>query len=367
MDLMSASTTYADLAKKYQNFGAPTIRIRVEGTEIVEKVEAGISSLSLDLTAGFSASGCSFDVVGEYGAKNTGFDDKGPIKLLQLGAKVEIEIGYIKTEDIFTGLIAEVEYVFDNEDSAPYVHVECMDAKCLLMKHQRLQIFSEKTVTDAVGEILDAQPFSAYITGKQIDADNEKLDMLPAAMEDDYRFMVRHAQRLGYEFFIVQGKAYFRKTPTSSSSIVTLSPDSGLLSFKQSLRGGALFKKARVVGINPADDKAISGEATISGKFGEGKGSSRMLGESEKVIFDHNIISAQQAEAMAKVLMQNARASFGTLHCRCVGIPELVPGRSITIDGISPEADKSYYITEIRHTLDERGFFTEVEARVDSL
>jgi phage protein D len=242
-----------------------------------------------------------------------------------------------------------------------------MDAKCLLMKRQRLALFSGKSVTDAIGEMMGGQPFSDYITGKKVEAYSEKLDMLPAAMEDDFQFTTRYAQYIGYEFFIVQGKVYFRKAPASYSSIMTISPDQGLLSAKQSLRGVALHKKALVVGINPADDKMVSGEAVISGKFGSGSTATRMMGASEKIHFDHHVISAQQAQARAKTLLQAAKGSFGRLECKCVGIPELVPGRSVTIDGISPDADKEYYILNVRHTVDERGFFTNLEARMDTL
>jgi phage protein D len=365
MDLMTESTSYAKLQKKYRGFGAPTVRIYLDGVEITEKLNAGLSNISVDLTAETPASGCSFDVVGEYDAKNTAFYGDGAAKYLHLGAKVEVELGYIETVTVFCGLVAEVEYVMDNEDS-PYIHVECMDAKCLLMKQQRLGLFSRKSVTDAIGGMMGAQPFSDYIEGRKIDPSEDTPDMLPAA-EDDYQFAVRYAGRMGYEFFIIQGVAYFRKAPSSYSSIMSLSPDTGLLSVKQSLRGMSLYKKTLVAAINPADNQPVVGEAVLTGKFGSGSGASRMLGASQKVLFDYGSESAEQAEKRARVLMQAARGGFGRLMCKCVGIPELVPGRSITIDGISPDADKEHYILSVRHTIDERGFFTNLEARMDVL
>ena len=366
MDLMTESTSYDKLLTRYRNFGAPTIRVHVDGVEIGEKLDAKLSNLTVDLTAEFDASGCSFDVIGEYEHKNTDFSKDGAAEQLELGAKVEVELGYIETATVFIGLVVEVEYVMDDEES-PYIHVECMDAKCLLMKQRRLGIFSEKSITDTIGEIMDEQPFCDYIEGKKIDPLNDSLDMLPAAMEDDFRFVSRYARQIGYEFFIVQGMAYFREVPSSYSSIMTLGPGMGLLSLKQSLRGTSLYKKALVVGINPADNQTVSGEAALDGTFGQGSGAPKMLGDSQKVIFDHAIESAEQAQQRAKVLMQGARGGFGRLECRCVGIPELVPGRSVIIEGVSVGADKEYYITSVRHTLDERGFFTNFEARIETL
>jgi len=365
MDLMTVNTTYAKLRTKYRNFGAPTVRIHVDGTEIIEKLNARISGLEVDITSGFSASGCGFDVICQYEAKNTDFDARGAAGLLQLGAKVELELGYIETVPVFYGLIVETEYILG--DAGPTIHVECMDAKFLLMKGKKLQLFNGKSITEAIGELLDAQPFSSYVKGKKIEAGGDKLDMIPAGAADDYQFIVYHTRRIGREFFILQGKAYLRAAPSSASPVMTLSPNGGLLSVKLSLRGGSLYKKTRVVGINPENDQMVSGEADLDGKFGKGPGASQMLGQSVKTHFDHMVTSAESAAAQAKALMQEARGGFGRMECRCIGLPELAPGRSVTIQGVSSEADRDFYILEVRHTLDERGFFTTLEARIDTL
>lgn len=366
MDLMTASTSYKKLAQKYRDFRAPTLRIHVDGVEIVAKRGAKIAELSVELTAGFAASGCTFDVVGEYEAQNTAFAEKGCAALLQLGAKVELELGYIETTAVFYGLIVEVEYIFDSH-RGPYIHVECMDAKCLLMKQQRLVVLRDKSLTTALGELFDEQPFSSYIKGKKIDALSSKTGMIAAAMEDDYRFAVRIAGDIGYEFFIVLGKVYLRKTPETASPIMTLSPQGGLLTHKLSLSGAALYAKTEVVGINPANNERVSGQAVASGKYGKGSGAAQMTGRTVKTVFDHAVGSADEAAARAKILMQAAQNRFGRIECRCVGLPELLPGRSVSITGISKEADRDCYILNVRHTMDERGFFTTVEARINSL
>ncbi len=349
---MTGSANYKALKTKYRGFGAPTVRIHIDGVDITEKKDAKLAGVSVDLSAEFSASGASFDVVCEYEPKNTAFSAKGAAAFLQLGAKVELELGYIETETVFYGLIVEVEAVFE-DGNAPFIHVECMDAKCLLMKRRRLALFSNKTPAELVGDILSDAPFSDYIKGKKVDAAGEKLDMLPTAMEDDFQFTQRCARRLGCEFFIAQGTVYFRKAPDSASPIMALGPQTGLITLKQSLRGVSLYKKTLVVGVNPADDKAVSGEASLNAKFGDGAGPKRMLGQSEKVLFDHRVASAEQAQQRAKELMREAQGGFG--------------GRSVSIDGVSPQADRDYYILSVRHTVDERGFFTTIGARLTAL
>ena len=136
---MKQSTAYALLKKKYREFAAPTVRILVEGSDLIERYHAALSNVSVELTSEYPASGCSFDLLGEYQPSDSDFDSKGALRLLELGAKVEVKLGYIATETVFYGLITGLDYRFDPEE-APVVHVECMDAKCLLMKTQRLEI-----------------------------------------------------------------------------------------------------------------------------------------------------------------------------------------------------------------------------------
>lgn len=367
MDPMTASTSYTVLEKKYRGFGAPTVRIEVDGVDIIQKKGAVAANITVDLTNGFSASGCAFDIVDEYQPKNTAFRSKGPLGALQLGAKVKLALGYIVTETVFCGYVAEVEYIFDNEDRTPYIHVECMDVKGLLMKTQRLEIMENKKLSEAISDLFSSQPVSAYTEGKQVDILSSKKEMQPMAHENDYQFAVRCARYTGCEFFVIQGKVYFRKPPMLSAPILSLSPKSGIVSFKLSLRQSSLFKNAEVVGINPEDDKQVSGKAGISGKFSKGSTSSRMLGSTTKVFFDHNVTSASDANARAKTLVEGAQNDFGRLECKTVGLPELVPGRSVRISGLMPEADVTCYILDVRHMLDESGFFTKLEARISKL
>ena len=366
MDLMKSSTSFSVLSKKYEGFSAPTVRIKVDGTEITRKLGARVNGVSVDLTSGFEASGCAFDVLTEYRAENTAFDSRGPFRLLQLGAKVELDLGYVKTETVFVGLIAEVEYLLGDED-APYIHVECMDAKFLLMKQRRLQLYSNQKLSQVVSALLSEQPFSTYTTGRQVETLTRKYEMIPLSQEDDYRFIVRCAGYAGYEFFLIQGKAYFRKRPSLGAAILSLSPQNGLTGAKVSLRGSGLFKKAVVKGVNPQNDKAVAGTGSVSGKFSGGSTASRMMGQTTRTVFDASVTSAKEAADRARAIAEEALNSFGMIECRCIGLPELVPGRTVKLTGLLPEGDRTVYLTTVRHTLEEDHYHTEFEGRFGQL
>lgn len=367
MDLMLQSASYALLKKKYRDFAAPTVRILVEGVDLTERYRTALGNITVELTSEYPASGCGFDVMGEYRPADTDFDGKGPLRLLELGAKVEVKLGYIATETVFFGLVTDLRYQFDAEEP-PVLHVECMDAKCLLMKTQRLELFREKKIDQAVRALLGEQPVGGYLKGKQVDPIPGEVKLLAAGMETSYDFIVRQARYAGCEFFLLAGKAYFRKKPAAGQPVMTVSPGEALLSGSLSLRGAHLVQKVRVVGIDPNTDKEFSGTAASRGKFGKGAAPARMLSGSERVYLDTGAVSAAQAQQRAKALLGSIEQEFGTLECRCLGIPEIVPGRMIRVKGLSEQADGSFYVTGVRHAFDETdGFTTTFEARIDSL
>lgn len=366
MDLMTQSTTYQELKSRYQGFRAPTARLLVDGTDLGESLKARLFRVTTDLTSGYAASGASFDVMGEYDYEQTGFDAKGAAKVLQLGARVELQLGYIRTVTVFSGLIVEVRYDFE-EDESPCIHVECMDAKCLLMKTQRLEIRTEKKIAPVVNALLGAQPVSTYLNGRTVKLEESETQPLPFNMESDYDYLVRQAQYTGCEFFILAGQAYFRTPPEASSPVMTLEPRQGIARASFSLRGAPLVQKVTVVGVDPTSDEAVSGSAAISGTFGKGSGSNRMLSGTERTYFDPRTASAKDAADRAKVLMGGIRQQFGLLTCRCIGLPDLVPGRWVKIKGLMPEANAGFYITDVRHVYSQNGFTTTFDARISSL
>ena len=362
MDLMSVTTNYTSLQRKYTGFYTPRVRIFLEGSEIPEAV--GFTDVSISLSTDSSATSASFDIIGEYDFKNTDFSKNGVSANLQIGARVALEIGYIVTERVFSGVIVALDYVFDGSD-APFISVECLDAKNLMMKRQVPALFEDTNIAGVASELMGEQPFNTYVEGNVIEAVAADIEqkMITICGQDDYNFLVGHAKDLGYEFFILQGKAYYRGIPTSGSTVMTLSPDWGIVSFRVALNSSPLFKTAVVAGQNRDDDSNITAEEELSGDFGPY--ADRMLDGTYKHHLDANLRDEQEAKDKAENLIEDARREYGQITCRCVGIPELGPGRFIEIEGLSPEANGTYYILSVSHTLNGSGFFTELKGRVD--
>ena len=240
-----------------------------------------------------------------------------------------------------------------------------MDAKGLLMKNRRMEFFTQKSADAVVKAILSEQPVSSYLSGKEIDTCPEEEVPLRSHMMTDYELITEQANKQGYEFFILQGKAYFRKRQKVTSSIMKLSPLQGILKARLSFSGQQLVKKIEIRSIDENSGKQIKGEASIQGSFGSG--SKKMMGNSRQVFYEPGVKDASEAAKRAKARMEDICQQFGELECECVGIPELAPGRFVEVEELSSQADRKYYITYVRHVLDEDGYRTYLKAGVNSL
>ncbi len=360
--------TFSILKLQYRNFLAPTIKLKVDGKELVHSTSRALDDFSLELSTSYEASGCSFCIYNEYQEKQTDFDRSGAAAALQIGAKVEVELGYISTSSVFTGVVTQVNYIFGGDDASPYIQVDCMDAKCLLMKTQRLEVLGDVKLNQVVSAMLGEQPVSSYLAGTSIDYISSTAVPLTNGMLSDYDFLVAQAQYFGLEFFVLHGKAYFRAAPTFGVPTVMLSPGEGILSARVSLQSETLVNQVTVNGIDLTGEAAVTASAKISGKFSSGNTASKLLGQSEMVFYDPYSTDQSTASARAKALLSSMVDDFGKIRCTCIGLPEIEPGSFVSLSGLMPEASGMFYVTYVRHVFTEaEGYQTIFEARMRSL
>lgn len=365
MDLMSVTTSFSSLAKKYDNFCAPAVEITIGSAKLVSGKDLDIIRLDMELTCGYEASGCVFVIAGAYDVEKTDFSKD--ISAIQIGEKVEIAVGYVRTESIFKGYINQIEYNYGLDEDDFQIQVFCMDVKGLLMKNRRLEFFTEKSADAIVSKVLSEAPASSYLAGKEIDSCKQDEVPLRSHMMTDYELIVEQASKLGYEFFILQGKAYFRKRQKVSSTIMKLSPKNGIIGARFSISAQQLVKSVEVCSIDAENGKKIKGEAAISGKFSKGSSGNMMLGSSKQIFYEPGVKDAAEAKERAKARMSAITDHFGEIECECVGIPELAPGRFVEMEELSSEANRKYYIHYVRHVIDESGYRTYLKAGVNSL
>ncbi len=356
MDLMSGSYTFAALQKKYKNFTVPAAKLKIGGTDILGLSGITVENIQVTLTLAKNMAGsASFTVGSTYDYKNHEFDSRLKRKVI-LGKEVSVELGYeSSTIEIFKGFIASVGLEFNVQEGIFY-QITALDVRSLMM-NDNFRIVAHKAdyYSDAVRKVL-----SRYkkLCQPVIEATQEKLKDQQIFQEaSDYSFIVDDiigSGKADREFFVVADKAYFRKPKSSSSPLITLGIGKGLKSFQRD--AFYLNKKIQVIGYTEGNPpQRIIGEA--SAKSDEKQ--TDALGEAGITSVkapDCHVESElkKRAETIAAGLKdQNMQASIS-----CVGLPELVPGRFVKIDGVDEMVDKSYYVIEVSHHFSQDGFQT---------
>ncbi|MDO4803534.1 MAG: hypothetical protein Q4A32_01780 [Lachnospiraceae bacterium] len=354
-DLMSGTWDFEKLESQYKNFRAPALSISVGGTDLVKKgipVQSVEAVLSLD-----GASSVSVVFVDCYDIKNGSFN--GTLKSAAvLGKTVELSLGYQSSlQKVFKGYLSNVR-VMASAESGFGMEFVALDARRLMMVgNNHARQFKIRNYSDAVSEILKTY---AKLCSASIDATSDNMENgLIWQNGSDYDFITREligTGRTDREFFIAVDKAYFRKRKSVKSSAITLRPGKGLVSFERD--ASYLNQTFEVIGFDPVGDKTVSGKTKAASTDSM---TSALSGPGEWFITDPACTSASVAASRTAVMAQLALDASQKAEIGCIGLPELIPGRFVSIDRVDSIVNKKYYITKVTHRFDYSGFTTTLE------
>ncbi|RCX11368.1 phage protein D [Anaerobacterium chartisolvens] len=354
--------TFENLSSKYGDFKVPTYKISIDGNDLLSAESLVVRELKIDLTCENEASGCVLEVFGAYDIANRRFNPQIMEKFFQLGKKVSIDAGYIKTVNVFKGYISGVVLRMGNE--AAGIRVECTDVKGIMMNTRTTEQRTENKLDDVVSSILGNQAYNNFCEGTQVDSISTPERKIEVAGESDFDFLVRLAARINYEFFVCQGKVYFRKPMPLKAAVISLEWGYNILSFERraSLEGQVLELEVRSADVDKG--KMISGIATSNVQMSKGPSAKKALQKLKKVVVDSSVGSEQEAQERAEVLLKKLNQSYVTANIECIGIPEIVPGRFINVKKLGSDLDGDYYILRVTHSINESFFSTLIEARL---
>ncbi|MFI3313722.1 MAG: hypothetical protein R3Y62_07520, partial [Eubacteriales bacterium] len=159
----------------------------------------------------------------------------------------------------------------------------------------------------------------------------------------------------------------FRKAKSNTTSLVTLTPGDGLFGFNIGYSVNGLVDEVEVRAMDVGAGKAITYSATRSGDLSLGSKAASLLKKSKKVYIDPTAQSNAMAKVRVESLMETMTYRFGQFEGNCVGIPELVPGRFITIDGLGSGVNNTFYINKVVHSVTQDGYRTYLTGCAPSL
>lgn len=382
---MAYEYSFDCLKKKYNDFKNPEAHVIITNLDIEKSIV--VSDIEIDLTSTMEASTALFKLYNVFD-DNTGQFQIDSIKnYIYLGSAVSISMGYGgDVRLVFSGFISRVNFLYE-DGGKPCVEITALDVKGIMMSSSYSRQLKAKTYSEAVKEIfknvileklksigvmdnqLEIQETPDTIAAKKSNQkDKETDETMEMVSESDYDFLEKATKKFGFECYMIGKKLYFVKTMSNRTKLMQIGIGIGMLSFEIGYEHTGVVEAVEVRGMDAGTGKIISAKKKYEGELSMGKKAKPLIKNTQYTCLDASVRSQTQAEQRADVLMQEISLRLGTLKAECVGIPELIPGRFLKINGLGEPAENQFYITRVRHILDENsGFRSLLYGKVSSI
>lgn len=356
-----SSYTFQALCSKYEDFRSPAFTIKVEGKEI--KSSEIPLTVEVDLCADGSAGGCSFQIESMYDYEHAKWLND-LTKTLEVGARLEIEGGYVKQEPIFYGYVDEVTVSYSGSGS-PSLSVAGLDGLGFLM-NCREPMYGGKQEPKKVVQTLLNKPKSVGYAKKLTIGTLPQFDA-PVVKEkiDDFKYLRMLAERYCVSLMAINGELIFDNILSNTKPLMTLTVGASLLSFQKRLTLQNQVYEVEIRGMDENKEQ-IKGVANSVSVKGTGKTAAQTASEfkgtalrEENEYVRTNEECKRVAQARLDTLALNYVSGAGT----CLGIPELIPGRFLTIEGLDGDTVGDYFITKVHHRFGPDGYLTQFEVK----
>ncbi|KYG03522.1 hypothetical protein BE21_04610 [Sorangium cellulosum] len=354
-------------------FYVPSYRVLIDGGELHA---SGSDILSVQYT----------DSVKELSAFElvlNNLDDSGEGKPLlkytedltrvQYGSVVELWMGYVDGPPLEKMIVGEVTAL---DPQFPSSGASTITVRGLDRLH-RLRNNPKSSSWDGMTDSVIAKEIAVrnHLTIGEIHPTGTK--SAPQNNQDDISFLLARAKRLNFEVFMRDNKFYFVRSREGEPPTLTLAWGRSLGSFTPSLTWAQEVSSVTVRAWDHGEGKLIectasrSATGEITSKFVEEEGSGETApgegGESgegkEEVITTEEVRTKDEADILARSLLDRSHRVFVTGQAQTVGRPGLRAGTNVTLGGLGKVFDGDYYVTESTHRFDDSGYQTTFNVR----
>ena len=385
-----AEFNFGDLKNKYDFFREPKVAVSIDGKDIKGEDGLAVAAAEIELTGGYEASMATLTLTGCYDPDSRSFDIKKTKQYLYMGSSVIVYLGYGSSlREVFRGFIARVHFLIPQfiEDEIPKIELTCLDVKGLLMANRHSKRLKSQYYSDAVREVLEANSFimqkdSSGSNFTELNINNtpdkpqgasgggtgagggtqqttdKRVEMVE---ESDYDFIVKAAKRYNFEFFVVGSNLYFIEAKKNTDPLIELNPLMGMIDLDVGYDITGLVKSVVVRNIDMEQGKYIGNKMQSKSKISMGNKAKPLIENQSLVYIDPTTDSKEEAGYRAAYLMNNVDYRLGSVTGVFVGMPEIIPGRFITLTDFGQPLNNNFYITSVRHSMTPREFTTRFE------
>ena len=357
------SYTMKSLYDSNDKFTAPGFHITIDGKKL-DSSKYHIPTLEVEQRADGTAGGCTFTLEGQYDRESSSWSESLS-SIVKAGAKLAVTGGYANQKDLFYGYVDEYTLEFPENSGTPRITVTGMDGLGFLMNQHKPVYGGKKKAAEVIKEILNQSVSAGF--AKKVTVGTLKEFQAPLVKEggDDWRFLNLLAARYGMTLFVLSGEMIFDNVAGQTSPILTLTLGTNLKSFEKRVSLARQVGKVEIRG-RDVNQKPIKGEASSVSVGGSGKSAAQLVPAlKQSVLREFSELVRTQAECtqLAQARLDSIAMGLVSGKGRCVGVPQLIPGRYITIEGGDAQTNGSYLLTKVRHIFEHEGYITEFEVK----
>ncbi len=354
--------TYLQLAKDYKQFTAPGFEISVDGKALTQG-SFRIPSVEVELCAGGAAGGCSFTIEGHYDFENSKWENDAA-KDIKPGAKLTVTGGYEKRKELFYGYVDDYSFDFTSEGS-PCIKVNGMDGLGYLMNMCQPIYAGEKKPKEIVQTVLQKCQSAGFAKSVTVGSLSDYETPIIKEQIDDWKFLKMMAERYGATLMVIDGELIFDNVITKTSPILTLTVGKSIKRFSKRVSLAHQVGKVEVHG-RDVNQKPIKGTASSVTAGGDGKTAAEWVsGLKDAVLVERSeyVRTQQECETLAQHRLNSIAMGFVSGEGECIGIPELIPGRYLKIEGGDDKTNGTYFLTRVCHRISINGYTTSFEVK----
>ncbi len=347
-DLMTAVFSDDELRKKYKNYSVPAAKIWVgkPAEDLTAACHAQIENIRISMNLKDAAS-VSFTVANIYDLKSHSFHS-GVREALCLGNILKAAIGYeSELETLFCGFIYETAIQFGE---IPTMHVTAVDVRRLMYDNYRKNYEWQAPTHSKLFE----QILSHYEKlGLTLTVDDTTAELTSPLLQNgnDLKMVTQLCRAANRRFIVCGGRAYFTEK-SEDSPVTTLRFGQNLLSFSQQY--GYTDTEITVRGTLKQ-----GAQQTIETRTYRSSEKSVLSDKTARIVTLPDISSTEELSARAEREKEALKEEKQSARGSCVGIPVLVPGRYLKIEGLEETINGDYYITSAEHSFGSDGYTTD--------
>lgn len=341
----------------------PLIEINGQSDSMVQELllamtmnesEGGLSALELRFQNTAVMRGRGVDLAFEYSDND----------LLSLGNEIKVYSGDENDQqEIFRGKISGLELII-NEGEQPELIVLAEDILQQARMQRKTRVFTDTTVADIVESLASELGLEPVIHELQQDVTAEV-----QLNESNLAFLRRLLSRYDADVQVVAGELHVSPRNEVRRNEIRLDVNSQLTKVRILADLSQQVSEVTMSGWDVSQGAAVTVSCMTNTASGPGEGTagssllSDTLGERSEHVANTMVINEREAQAFVNTCFAQRERKFVTAQCCAIGNPAIRIGSHVSLQGVGPRFENTYYVTHASHRYDQRnGYQTEFSA-----